>query len=51
MCKQLCSRIFESTVSEDAVMSHETVMSSVCGAEAEQENVFYVSDKVTRPCT
>ena len=34
-------------------MSQETVMSLACGAAAEQGNTgtFYISDKVTWPCT
>ena len=47
MCKQLCSRIFESDVREDLVMSQETVMSLAFVAAAEQGSAFYMSDKVT----
>ena len=32
-------------------MSQETVMLLACGAAAEQGDAFYMSDKVTRPCT
>ena len=49
MCKQLCSRIFESNVGEDLAISPETAMSKACGAAAEQGNAFYMSDKVTQP--